>query len=368
MADGLFSGGAYFGNPNIARQGARARELAQQRSVDTLPDPRTYGFMSGLFGANPFELGMSALNPNAQAAKEAAYYGAQIGNALAIAPAVRGVVKGVQAIPSLMYEMRPTQLPLQWYHGTSSEAAKAIRESGKFSPNAGKRVYDYSELGPNTVYFAPEGSWWLDPAKAETGRAASYQDRVAMQLAKNANVKVIDSPAQFDKVARSVGYKDGKELRDALWADNLQSRQYAEQVRKGSFDDFVKTRINEMNAFPDANINSIQDAAQQYGMTPKDWLDFEKKLYEEYVNFEQQYKRANEATNALLKKGIDGLYFSPKFSEKSFKSNYAGEVAGDQLGIFRPEIAKVIDNPSMLTPSNPAYSDPFGSVIAESIR
>ena len=364
MADGLFGGGgAYFGNPNIARQGARARELAQQRNAETLPDPRTYGFVRGLLGANPDELGMSVLSPNTQAAKEAAYYGAQLSNALAIAPAIRGAVKGVQAIPSLMYEMRPTQLPLQWYHGTSPEAAKAIRQSGQFSPNAGKRTYDYSELGPNTVYFAPEGSWWLDPIKAETGRAASYQDRVAMELTKNANVKVIDSPAQFDKVARSVGYKDGKELRDALWADNLQSRQYAAEVRKGTFDDYVKNRINEMNEFPGANINSIEDAAKGYGMMPEEWLKFQKASYDDYVNFEEQYKRANEATNALLKKGIDGLYFSPKFSERAFKSNYAGEVAGDQLGIFRPEVAKVVDNPSMVLPENPAYKDPFADTI-----
>lgn len=364
MADGLFGvGGAYFGNPNIARQGARARELAQQRNAETLPDPRTYGFVRGLLGANPDELGMSALSPNTQAAKEAAYYGAQLGNALAIAPAVKGAVKGVQAIPSLMYEMRPTQLPLQWYHGTSLEAAKAIKQSGQFSPNAGKRTYEYSELGPNTVYFAPEGSWWLDPAKAEAGRAASYQDRVAMELAKNANVKVIDSPAQFDKVARSVGYKDGKELRDALWADNLGERQYAQQVRQGTFDDYVKDRINEANKFPGANITSVEGMAKEYGITPEEWLAGAKSHYENYLNFEEQYKRANEATNALLKKGIDGLYFSPKFSERAFKSNYAGEVAGDQLGIFRPEVAKVVDNPRMALPENPAYKDPFADTI-----
>lgn len=364
MADGLFGGGgAYFGNPNIARQGARARELAQQRNAETLPDPRTYGFVQGLFGSSPDNLGMSVLSPNTQAAKEAAYYGAQLGNALAIAPAVQGISRGVRAIPSFVQEMRGTQLPLQWYHGTSPEGAQAIKQSGKFDPNVGKRTYDYSELGPNTVYFAPEGSWWLDPMKAAEGRAASYKDQVTMQLAKDANVKVIDSPAQFDKIARSVGYKDGKELRDALWADNLQAREYAAKVRKGSFDDFLKQRLNEMNSYPDANIRTIEDAAAQYEMNPKEWIDFQKKSYDDYLGFEKQYEQANQATNALLKKGIDGLYFSPKFAERSFKQGYAGQVAGDQLGIFRPEVAKVIDNPSMALPENPAYKDPFADTI-----
>jgi hypothetical protein len=360
MADGLFGGGgAYFGNPNIARQGARARELAQQRDVNTLPDPRTYGFVSGLLGTTPEQLGMSVLNPNAQAAKDAAYYGYQTANALQIAPALAGMAKGIKALPAMMSEMRSTPLPLEWYHGTSPEGAQAIRQSGQFNPNVGKRTYEYSELGPNTVYFAPEGSWWLDPTKAEAGRAASYQDQVAMKLAKGANVKVIDSPAQFDKIAKSVGYKDGKELRDALWVDNLGERQYAQQVRQGSFDDFVTNRINEMNRFPDANIRSVDDAAKQYGMSTKEWIDFQKALYDNYVDFESQYQKANQATQDLLKKGIDGLYFSPKFAEKALQQNYAGTVAGDQLGIFKPEIAKVIDNPRMSMPENPAYKDPF---------
>jgi hypothetical protein len=360
VADGLFGGGgAYFGNPNIARQGVRARELAQQRDINTLPDPKTYGFVSGLLGTPPDQLGMSVLNPNAQAAKDAAYYGYQTGNALQIAPVVAGIARGVKAVPAIINEMRSTPLPLQWYHGTSPEGAQAIRQSGQFSPNMGKRTYDYSELGPNTVYFAPEGSWWLDSTKAGAGRAASYNDQVAMQLSKDANVKVIDSPKQFDQVAKSVGYKDGKDLRDALWADNLQERKYAEQVRQGSFEDFVKQRLNEMNQFPNANIKTVQDAANRYEMSPQEWLDQSKGLYDNYANFESQYQKANKATQDLLKKGIDGLYFSPKFADKAFKQEYMGTVGGDQLGIFRPEIAKVVDNPRMSVPENPAYKDPF---------
>jgi len=363
MADGLFGGGgAYFGNPNIARQGVRARELAQQRDVNTLPDPRTYGFVSGLLGTPPDQLGMSVLNPNAQAAKDAAYYGYQTGNALQIAPVVAGIARGIKAVPAIINEMRSTPLPLEWYHGTSKEGAQAIRQSGQFNPNAGKRTYEYSELGPNTVYFAPEGSWWLDPAKAEAGRAMSYKDQVSMRLSKDANVKVIDSPAQFDKIAKSVGYKDGKELRDALWADNLGARKEAEQVRQGTFEDYLTNRLNDFKR-ADPTVKTISDAAQRYGMSPEDWLNYQKEGYAEFVNFESQYEKANKATQDLLKKGIDGLYFSPKFAEKAFKQEYMGTVAGDQLGIFRPEVAKVVDNPRMAIPENPAYKDPFADTI-----
>lgn len=278
--------------------------------------------------------------------------------ALAVAPALAGMARGVKAVPAMINEMRSTPLPLEWYHGTSPEGAQAIRQSGQFNPNAGKRTYEYSELGPNTVYFAPEGSWWLDPTKAEAGRAMSYKDQVSMRLSKDANVKVIDSPAQFDKIAKSVGYKDGKELRDALWADNLGIRKEAEQVRQGTFEDFLTNRLNDFKR-ADPTVNTLSDAAQRYGMSPEDWLNLQKEGYAEFVNFESQYEKANKATQDLLKKGIDGLYFSPKFADKAYKQEYMGTVAGDQLGIFRPEIAKVIDNPSMSMPTNPAYKDPF---------
>jgi ribosomal protein S18 acetylase RimI-like enzyme len=93
----------YFGNPNVARQGARARELAQQRNAESLPDPRTYGFTQGLFGTSPDQLGMSVLSPNTAPAKEAAYYGNQLGNALGVMPLVEQVgvtaaaIKGAKA-------------------------------------------------------------------------------------------------------------------------------------------------------------------------------------------------------------------------------------------------------------------------------
>ncbi len=350
MADRLFGTGAFIGNPNIQRQGAKARELAQRRDVNTLPDPKTYAAVTGLFGTAPDQMGFSVLHPQYQQIQQVALPAFVAGTALGVAPLFGAAVRGARQIPGMIQEMRPTPLPLQWYHGTSPEAAAQIRQSGRFDPTAGKRQYDYSELGPNTVYFAPEGSWWLDPKKAAEGRAASYSDRVAMQLAKNANVKVIDSPAQFDKIARSVGYKDGADLRNALWVDNLQSRQYAADVSQGTFSDFVKRRIDEINKFG-YDIKTVQEAAALDQQSVKDWVANSQRLYQMYKTFENQYEQANAATNALLKQGIDGLYFSPKFAKRSFDQGYAGEVASDQLGIFRPGVAKVADNPT--------YKDPF---------
>lgn len=99
----------YIGNPNLQRQAERARQLAQQRQAETLPDPRTYGFVRGLLGTPPEELGMSVLSPNTAAAKEAAYYGAQLSNLAQMAPALKpvGLLAGSAINDAMVYGAGP---------------------------------------------------------------------------------------------------------------------------------------------------------------------------------------------------------------------------------------------------------------------
>lgn len=82
----LGGGGASFGNPNIRRQGAKARALAAQRDVNTLPDPRTYAAVSGLLGTAPDEMGFSVLNPQYQAIQQVAKPAFALGTVLGMAP------------------------------------------------------------------------------------------------------------------------------------------------------------------------------------------------------------------------------------------------------------------------------------------
>jgi hypothetical protein len=81
----------FLGNPNIRRQGARARALAAQRDVNTLPDPRTYAAISGLLGQAPDEMGFSVLNPNYEAIQRVARPAFAAGTALGLAPMMRGM-------------------------------------------------------------------------------------------------------------------------------------------------------------------------------------------------------------------------------------------------------------------------------------
>lgn len=87
---------AYFGNPNIARQGARARQIAQARNVSDIADPRTYGFMQGLLGSAPDQLGYSVFDDpeTRRAAQQAAEVGFVGGGLLQAIPVLGPALKG----------------------------------------------------------------------------------------------------------------------------------------------------------------------------------------------------------------------------------------------------------------------------------
>jgi hypothetical protein len=131
----------FFGNPNIQRQGARARALAAQRDVNTLPDPRTYAAVSGLLGQAPDEMGFSVLNPDYQAIMQTARPAFYTGTALGVAPLAKvfqapamalgraGERMAERVVPQIMQRgglpaellqgmSRGTVSPLDVYHGT----------------------------------------------------------------------------------------------------------------------------------------------------------------------------------------------------------------------------------------------------------
>jgi hypothetical protein len=107
--------GAFFGNPNIQRQGARARGLASQRDVNTLPDPLTYAVMQGLLGTRPDEMGFSVLNPDYEKIKKVAEPAFALGllgqAAPALAPLTKGLPVGasIQDVGGLLGKRTPSQ-------------------------------------------------------------------------------------------------------------------------------------------------------------------------------------------------------------------------------------------------------------------
>jgi hypothetical protein len=90
--------GAFFGNPNIQRQGARARALAGQKDVNTLADPRTYAIVQGLLGTAPDQMGISVLNPDYEKIRKAAEPAFALGSLLQIAPMAKALNAPAAAI------------------------------------------------------------------------------------------------------------------------------------------------------------------------------------------------------------------------------------------------------------------------------
>jgi hypothetical protein len=92
----MMATGAYTGNPNIARQGARARQIAQARNVSDIADPRTYGFMQGLLGSAPDQLGYSVFDDpeTRRAAQQSAEVGLVGGGLLQSIPVLGPALKG----------------------------------------------------------------------------------------------------------------------------------------------------------------------------------------------------------------------------------------------------------------------------------
>ena len=138
--------GAFFGNPNIQRQGARARALASQRDVNTLRDPLTYAVMQGLLGTRPDEMGFSVLNPDYEKIKKVAEPAFALGLLGQAAPALAPLTKGLpvgasikEITPALNQQMakeaaerigqsaNPYTRSLQqgyehgWYHGSTGD-------------------------------------------------------------------------------------------------------------------------------------------------------------------------------------------------------------------------------------------------------
>lgn len=313
----------YFGNPNVALQGARARELAQQRNAESLPDPRTYGFVSGLFGTSPDQLGMSVLSPNTAPAKEAAYYGYQAGNAAQIAPALKGLFnlsKGMTAGQTVAAEAKP----LMGYHRTTT-------------PFEGDFVNTKNKLG---VSFAGDRGFYFSP-KLDDPDSQIFGKYV---IAADVNVK---NPAPVYQV--NFGMDNYKTPRSVVPVDSKWLKENPEAIKEGgiAIADSVEALIAGKTA---ERAGSFKDYEQQVIKAAKN-----KKLFA-LIDPEKLY---DKQVKLLESRGFDGFnYVRPETATSSMPS---------QIVAFRPEQIKrkasgkqeqIIEQFT-----NPTYQDPMGFTI-----
>jgi len=171
--------GAFFGNPNLQRQGAKARELAKRRDVNTLADPRTYAAIQGLLGTAPDQMGFSVLNPDYQGIRDVADPAFAIGSLLQIAPMAKALNAPAAAIGKALdpavgrFVTRTLEgggLPAEMLQamGTNTRSNIFIGPSSKaFDKNAAITAFQLEKKGvtPQEIWQqtgtvrGPDGQW-----------------------------------------------------------------------------------------------------------------------------------------------------------------------------------------------------------------
>ena len=320
--------GAYYGNPNIQRQGEKARQIAQQRNVSNIADPRTYGFMQGLFGTAPDQLGYSVFDDPAkkQAAQQAAEVGFVGGGLLSslpiIGPALRSYGRAAANESAIA--------PVLGYHRTTTPF------EGEFQNL--KNPMGVSFAGNRGFYFSPEIN---DPTTDIFGKHI---------IAANVAVK---NPAPIYQV--NFGMTDGFQTpRSIIQVDKNWLKQNPEAAREGglvianSIDDVVAGKtVNRQGSFAEYE-KQINDAAKN------------KKLYV-LIDPEKLY---DKQVSLLESKGYDGFnYVRPESATSSMPS---------QIVAFKPEqinrVASGKEGDILKQLGSTAYSDPFVDTIDPSIR
>ena len=324
MADGLFS--PYIGNPNIARQAIRARELAQQRSAETLPDPRTYGFTQGLLGTRPDQLGMSVLSENAQPARQAAELGFAANTALSVAPMVQGISRGTKSLSEMIQQMRGVPVaaenvaPLTGYHRTTT-------------PFEGDFVNTKNKLG---VSFAGDRGFYFSPELNDPTADIFGKHIIAANIA-------VKNPAPVYQV--NFGMTNTQTPRSIIQVDKNWLKQNPESIREGGL--AIANSLEDVIAGKTMNrAGSFKEYEEQVNNAAKN-----KKLFV-LIDPEKLYAKQ---VDLLEKKGYDGFnYVRPESATSSMPS---------QIVALRPEqinrLASGKEENILKELQSPTYADPF---------
>jgi hypothetical protein len=296
MADGLL--GAYFGNPNLQRQAAKARALAQQRDVNLLPDPKTYAVVQSLLGTAPDELGFSVMHPKYQEIKQAAEPAYALGLLSTVAPLTKGLPVGASIknvgddVTSLLAPTRKSFVPgvdagkeMIVHHNISPEKLARVEKVGGMPvpsiavsnvENPMMNFGDISLIGPKEMAI-PSAKNPVYGFDAYTARAPKIDYQIDTKSAKNLK-------AMFSDVADDVGdYKLDK------LAQNWEDRKYSEPMmakflkEKGTLPD--RKDFDADWKYSQALNDGVYNLRSEYG----DWIgDFNSRLSDAGVNIKER--------------------------------------------------------------------------------
>jgi hypothetical protein len=254
--------GAFFGNPNIQRQGARARALAGQRDVNTLADPRTYAIVQGLLGTRPDEMGFSVLNPDYEKIKKVAEPAFALGLLAQASPLLAPMTKGLPVGASIK---------------NVGDDLLSYRGSHK-APNAktyGATLDDLTKIMPADVY-------------TQQGKQLyGIGDRIIDSEWRTAALKAKGKPDAEIEVYRAVP-KGVKEINDGDWVSTSKkyAKDHGENTLNGEYD-IISKKVK-------AKTLSTEGYPYEYG-------------YNEVPNFPRQEALDTAQRNAALPVEEGGL-------------------------------------------------------------
>ena len=329
----------FFGNPNIQRQGARARALAAQRDVNTLPDPRTYAAVSGLLGQAPDEMGFSVLNPQYQSIMQTARPAFATGTALGMAPLAKvfqapamalgraGERMAERVVPQIMERgglpagllqgmSRGTVSPLDVYHGTPHTLPPTERnplgefDASKIGTGEGAQAYG---LG---IYTAE------NPAVATRYKLAGV-DTVNLMGRDGGSINISALPKPLQKaIEANVGAPDLLGNAERFLANKTNQSFYSEKYGAQSIDDSVKA-LKDLNA---AGV-SVKDSGNLYK------VDLPDEKIAKMLDWDKPLSKQDPYVRDIIAKAFPSGYINGKFVDP-LNSPVTGRAMLDQLNMI----------------------------------
>jgi hypothetical protein len=330
--------GAFFGNPNVQRQGARARALAAQRDVNTLPDPLTYAVVQGLLGTRPDEIGFSVLNPDYEKIRKAAEPAFALGLLGQASPLLAPMTKGLPVGASIK-EITPA-LNQQM----AKEAAEKIGQSANPYTRSLQQGYehDWYHGGTGDVKAFDKGllgeSTGAESAKKGFFFARDPQNPPASMMQKSSDPKSIEMLRRLgipeEEIAKlnTVSMKGHGAETASGYAQIGGSRKYKEAMRKaqaaekkGNWDEYEK----QMGLAEDVAIGDqqyLQTLTAKYGDSRDVMLDsINKAIYSKQLP-QKEAEMLDAKVKELMPFGWYNSYSNPQL--EGLKKEVA-KLAGD---------------------------------------
>jgi len=247
----------FFGNPSIQRQGARARALAAQRDVNTLPDPRTYAAVSGLLGTAPDQMGFSVLNPQYESIQRTAKPAFALGTLLGLAPMTKGLPVGA-SIKNVGKNF-PTSI---------TDRSEVKNVANDFASQFKQMGFDVTVDHSGSKAGA---SSYLRVSDPQTGRFLSKPIRIsdhskgAREL--DANINVLNPQEDFAKITSTLNDMRAKGDTLVFKQDRYAQELIANGIKPKTAYQRAKTEITEAQLSP-APQQAALDLAQQRAALP----------------------------------------------------------------------------------------------------